>query len=68
MEFYEYIAPYVDDLCKIIPALKKDYELKVKGDGPMSHHLGADYTNQRSIFTGYLNPTNSCSSKIHPKT
>ena len=75
MECYEYIAPYVDDLCiaaqdpgKIIPALKEYYKLKVKVDGPLSQHLGADYTNQRSILTGYLNPTNLCSSKIHLKT
>ena len=51
MECYEYIATYVDDLCiaaqdpgKIIQTLKEDYKLKVKGDGPLSHHLGADYT------------------------
>ena len=49
MECYEYIATYVDDLCigaqvpgKIIQTYKEDY--KVKGDGPLSHHLGADYT------------------------
>ena len=51
MKCYEYLATYDDDLCiaaqdpgKIIQALKEDYKLKVKGDGPLSHHLGADYT------------------------
>ena len=45
MECYENIATYVDDLCiaaqdpgKIIQTLKEDYKLKVKGDGPWSHH------------------------------
>ena len=81
---YEYIATYVDDLCiaaqdlgKIIQILKDYYKLKVKGDGPLSHHLGADYTRDKdkalvcqpmNILTGYLNPTNPCSSKINTKT
>ena len=50
LKSYEYIATYVDDLCiaakdpsKIIQILKEDYKLKVKGDRPLSHHLGADY-------------------------
>ena len=54
MKCYEYIASYVDDLCiaaqgsgKIIRTLKEDYKLKVKGDGPLSHHLGADYTRDK---------------------
>ena len=41
MECYEYIAPYIDNLCiaaqdpcKIIQTLKEDYKLKVKGDDP----------------------------------
>ena len=48
------MATYVDDLCiaaknpvKIIQTLKEDYKLKVKGDGPLSHHLGADYTRDK---------------------
>ena len=47
---YEYIAVYVDDLCiapdspsAIIDILKTKYHLKVKGDGKLSYHLGADY-------------------------
>ena len=47
---YEYIAVYVDDLCiaandpkEIINVLKSKYHLKVKGDGPLTYHLGADY-------------------------
>ena len=51
---YEYLATYVDELCvaaqnpgKIIQTLKEDFKLKVKGDGPSSHHLGADYTRDK---------------------
>ena len=47
---YEYIAVYVDDLCiaaespsAIIGIFKTTYNLKVKGDGKLSYHLGADY-------------------------
>ena len=51
---YECIGTYVDDLWmaaqdpgKIIQILKEDYKLKGKGDGPLSHHLGADYTRDK---------------------
>ena len=54
LKCYEYVATYVDDLCiaaqnpgKIIQTLKEDCKLKVKGDGPLSHHLGADYTRDK---------------------
>ena len=54
LKCYEYLATYVDDLCiaaqdpgKIIQTLKEDYKLKVKGDGPLSHHLGAGYTRDK---------------------
>ena len=47
---YEYIAVYVDDLCiapkspsAIIQNFKSKYHLKVKGDGKLTYHLGADY-------------------------
>ena len=49
---YEYIAVYVDDLCiaaefkspsPIISIFKTKYHLKVKGDGKLNYHLGADY-------------------------
>ena len=47
---YEYIAVYVDDLCiaaqnpkELINILKTKYQLKVKGIGPLTFHLGADY-------------------------
>ena len=47
---YEYIAVYVDDLCiaagspsAIIQIFKSKYNLKVKGDGKLTYHLGADY-------------------------
>ena len=51
LKCYEYLAIYVDDLFiaaqdpdQIIQSLKEDFKLKVKGDGPLSHHIGADYT------------------------
>ena len=54
LKCYEYVATYVDDLCiaaqnpgKIIETIKEDYKLKVKGDGLLSHHLGADYTRDK---------------------
>ena len=54
LKFYEYTATYVDDLCiaaqntgKIIQTLKENYQLKVKGDGPLNHHMGADYTRDK---------------------
>ena len=47
---YDYIAVYVDDLCigvespsAIIDIFKTKYQIKVKGDGKLSYHLGADY-------------------------
>ena len=50
LNIYEYIAVYVDDLCiapqdpkEKINILKSKYHLKVKGDGPLFYHLGADY-------------------------
>ena len=49
LNLYEYIAVYVDDLCiaaqdpkEIINILKSKYNLKVKGDGPLTYQLGAD--------------------------
>ena len=54
LKCYEYVATYVNDLCiaaqnpgNIIQTLKEDYKLKVKGDGPLRHHLGADYTRDK---------------------
>ena len=51
LNIYEYIAVYVDDSCiaakdpkEIINVLKSKYHLKVKGDGPLTYHLGADYS------------------------
>ena len=51
MKCYEYLVTYIDDLYitaqdpgKITQTLKEDYKLKVKDDGPLSHHLGVDYT------------------------
>ena len=49
LNLYEYIAVYVDDLCiaaqtpkELINILKSKYQLKVKGDGPLTYHLGTD--------------------------
>ena len=54
LKCYEYIATYVDDLCiaaqnpgQIIQVHKENYKLKVKGDVPLSHQLGADYTRDK---------------------
>ena len=54
LKCYEYRATYVDDLCiaaqipgKIIQTIKEDYKLKLKGDGPLSLYLGADYTRDK---------------------
>ena len=50
MRCYDYIAVYVDDLCiaaespsAIIQIFKSKYHLKVKVDGKLIYHLGADY-------------------------
>ena len=50
LKCYEYIAAYIDDLCiaaespsTIIQIFKSKYHLKVKGDGKLTYHLGADY-------------------------
>ena len=47
---YEYVVDYVDDMCiaaespsAIIDIFKTKYNFKVKGDGKLSYHLGADY-------------------------
>ena len=47
---YEYIAVYVDDLCiaaespsASIHIFKTKYHFKVKRDGKLNYHLGADY-------------------------
>ena len=47
---YEYIAVFVDDLCiaaespsTIIQIFKSKYHLKVKGDGKLTYHVGADH-------------------------
>ena len=54
LKCYEYLATDVDDLCiaaqdpgKIIQTLKEDYKLKARGDGPLSQHLGTDYTRDK---------------------
>ena len=51
LNLYEYIAVYVDDLCiaaqnpkQLINILKTKYQLKVKGDGPLTYDLGGEYS------------------------
>jgi Reverse transcriptase (RNA-dependent DNA polymerase) len=48
---YEYIAVYVDDLAiamknpkELIDILEKQHKFKLKGTGPISFHLGMDFT------------------------
>ena len=50
LRWYEYIAVYVDGLCIVAESprtisqmFKSKYHLKVKGDGKLTCHLGADY-------------------------
>ena len=48
LQLYEYVATYVDDLLIGMenPAefiLKQDFKYKIKGDGPLTYHLGTDY-------------------------
>ena len=50
LNLYEYNAVYVDDLCiaaqdlrEKINILKAKYNLKVKGGGPLTYRLGAEY-------------------------
>jgi Reverse transcriptase (RNA-dependent DNA polymerase) len=47
---YEYIAVYVDDLLiaarnpkEIVQTLEEQHNLKLKGAGPLTYHLGCDY-------------------------
>ena len=47
---YEYVAIYVDDLLiacscasEFILTLKRNHNLKIKGDGPLKYDLGCDY-------------------------
>ena len=84
MECYEYIATNVDDLCIAAQNPGKSFKPSKKITNPKPKEINPsviiwvqiipetkkkpESANQRSILTGYLNPTNSCSSKIHPKT
>ena len=49
-DLYEYVATYVDDLCLVLrdckafcDELKEKYNYKLKGDGPITYHLGCNY-------------------------
>ncbi|MEL7196229.1 MAG: reverse transcriptase domain-containing protein [Bacteroidota bacterium] len=49
-KYYEYIAVYVDDLAiaakdpaSIIKELRTKHKFKIKGDGPITYHLGMDF-------------------------
>ena len=83
MRCYEYITVYVDDLCIAaespsanIQIFKSKYHLKVKGDGKLTYHLGADYfedpdglllANLRNMLISLLILTKNVSTKIHQK-
>ena len=83
LRFYEYIALYVDALCiaaespsAIIQIFKSKYHLKVKGDGKLTYHLGAEYfedvdgnfISQPEIYIDELADTyKNFSMKIHQK-
>ena len=62
---YDYIAVYLDDLsiaaespCTLIDIFKTKYNLKVKGDGNFSYHLGADYfEDQMELLSANLGST-----------
>ena len=76
-----FIAVYVDDLCiaaespsAIIQIFKSKYLLKVKGDGKLTYHLGADYfehpdgpfvSHPRNTLISLLILTKDFSMKIH---
>ena len=51
LNLYEYIAVYLADLCiaaqapkELVNTLRTKYQLKVKGDGPLTYQFGADYS------------------------
>jgi len=51
---YEYIAVYVDDLAmalekpqEFVKLLTEKYNFKLKGVGPLTYHLGADYNRDK---------------------
>ena len=59
LKCYEYIATYVDGLCvaaqdpgKIIHIPNQDCKLNIKGEGPLSYHLGADCTRDKDKILG----------------
>ena len=69
---YEYIAVYVDDLAiaakdpqAFCHELKKKYNLKLEGVGPLEYHLGCTYKKELQIPEGMsiisLNLTKGCS-------
>ena len=47
---YKYVAIYVDHLLiasekpqQILQDFKEEFKLKIESDGPLEHHLGCDY-------------------------
>ncbi len=53
-DVYEYVAVYVDDLAlamkdpqAFVDLLTKEYKFKLKGTGPVSFHLGMDFTRDK---------------------
>ena len=62
---YECIAFYVDNPCiaaekseELISIFKKKYKLKVKGDGKLAYHLGAEITSMIQMELWLVNPRN----------
>jgi Reverse transcriptase (RNA-dependent DNA polymerase) len=60
---YDYIAVYVDDLAiamkdpkELTDILEKKYKFKLKATGPISFHLGMDFTRDEDN-TLYISPT-----------
>ena len=55
---YEYIAVYVDDLliymkdsASFCKTLKDKFKFKLKGDGPISYHLGMNYIRDKDCVS-----------------
>jgi len=56
---WEYVAVYVDDLClamkdpaEFVRQLREDHGYKLKGDGVLSYHLGAEYVRDKDGTLG----------------
>ena len=57
-DHYEYIAVYVDDLLivsnnpqELTDTFMKEHNFKLKGTGPISFHLGCDFTEKQTVHS-----------------